>query len=186
MDEKLLVAGISKGNERVFEAFVKEYQGLIYRLCLRMLRNEKDAEDAAQVAMLKVYTNIRKFAFQSSFSTWVYTLTKNTALDLLRKRKGEVNLQEISALECLVCYRPGPEESAQQKEQKEELEILINSLSKEHRAVLILKDIDGCSYEEIAECLGISLGTVKSRLFRARQKLRVLIKDREARYESKA
>jgi len=138
-----------------------------------MLKNGQQAEDAAQEVLVKLLTSLKKFRGQSAFSSWVYSVTSNHCLDLLRKntRRAEVSLEDI----CSAGFEPGlPPESAA-SDARMALEAALEKLSPEHRAVLTMRELSGLSYGEIAAALRCSEGTVKSRLFRAREELRAAL-----------
>jgi RNA polymerase sigma-70 factor (ECF subfamily) len=140
--------------------------------------NEADAYDMAQESLIKLYRGIRSFKGQSAFSSWVYRLTVNTCLDGLRKRrKAPISLD--FALESGVNLDAGeessPESSALSIENASDIQRAISTLSDDHKQVIVLRDISGLTYEEIAYSLGISVGTVKSRLNRGRQRLKELL-----------
>jgi len=178
MDEHLLIERAKEGDIASFEALIRKYQNKIYSLAFRIAGNADDAFDISQEAIIKIYGNIKRFYGRSAFSTWVYTVTKNAGLDFLRKRKrifsSEEELTDCSYLEVSYPAYGSPEESFEKKESKNFLISLIRSLPEAQKTVLILRDIEGYSYEEIAKILKISEGTVKSRLFRARESLRTL------------
>ncbi len=183
MDEQMLVDKAKNGDVASFEALVRKYQSRLYALAFRMVGNPEDAFDVSQDAILKVYKYIGSFHEKSAFSTWLYAITRNTALDFLRKRKkrffSETKLCAYTEADFVRVYGETPEDSLEKKEKRRLLVSLIRDLPKPQRDVVILRDIDGYSYKEITEILGVSLGTVKSRLFRARETLRTLYTDGE-------
>lgn len=174
LDEKQLLAKAKQGDEGAFSALLEPYQKKIYNLAVRMLRNEQDAQDAGQEALLKMFRSLRTFKEEAAFSTWVYSITKNTCLDILRKlkRKKEDDIENVSYMFQAKASEM-PEHMALQKESMGRLALLIQNLPVAQKEVVVLREIDGYSYEEIAELLQISLGTVKSRLARAREALRL-------------
>ena len=186
MSEQELLERCRKGNVEAFEQLIEAYQGKILNYCFRMLGNRSDAEDAAQEVFVKVYRFIGSFTGQSSFSTWLYKVASNVCFDILRKRKrrgGEsLSLQQYTA-EGEEFDLPleddsySPDRSFQRTEAQRVLKEALEKLSPEHRRVIILRDIEGLSYEEIAGIVGTAAGTVKSRINRARQILQKLLEN---------
>ncbi len=179
LDEDRLVALARSGEVPAFEALVAEYEGRIYNMSYRMLGNAEDARDAAQDTFLKAYSSLDRFRGDSSFSTWLYRIAKNACLDMLRKRgRGTVySLDEPLGTEDGEMERqlpgdlPDPEDAALDSEIREAVADAIAGLPPHHRAIIVLRDIEELTYEEIAEVLEVELGTVKSRLYRARAAL---------------
>ncbi len=173
-NENILVKKALSGNINAFEKLMRIYEGKIFALCLRYLKQDADARDAAQEAMIKIYTRLATFTGKSAFSTWVYSITKNTCLDIIRAQKP------VSEMDSLPETRYegsefDPEKRLISQETKRLVMNIINSMPKDRRSVLVLRDIDGFSYEEIARILGITTGTVKSRLSRAREQFKNLV-----------
>lgn len=176
--EELIIKRAQKGNKAALEELIFAYEKKVYNIALRYMGNEADAYDMAQESLIKMYRSIGRFRGESSFSSWVYRLTVNTCLDGLRKRKKNVISLEGS-MEAGASYteeaNETPEEHALRIEKKEDIQRAINMLSPDHKSVIILRDIGGLSYEEISSCLSVSVGTVKSRINRGRQKLKELL-----------
>lgn len=172
----MLVRRAKRGDADAFEALVAPLEAKTFALCLRMLASREDAQDCAQEAMLRMWRQIGSFRGQSSFATWCYRIAVNTCLDLLRKRKARPSV----SLEVLtdVGFAPaaqeetGPQAQVEQGERRRALEEGIAQLPVDQRAALILRDIHGLSYEAVAEALDTPMGTVKSRISRARGNLR--------------
>ena len=170
------------GDTAAFERLVRKYEKYVCTTVYSVVRNYDDSFDVAQEVFLKLYHNIGSFKGESSFSSWLYRIAKNTALDFLRKEqknKNNVSLYtENSDGEETVMDIPdtsvssSPEQTAVKNEAKEILYSALDEISDEHKEIIILRDVDGYTYEEIAEMLGLEYGTVKSRLFRAREALR--------------
>ncbi len=177
MDEARLIRSAARGNTAAFTALTERYRQRIFAVCFRVLKNNADAQDAAQEALVKIYLKLSSFGFKSQFSSWVFTIARNSALDLLRKKKQDVSMEALSE-SGFELPSPGllPETSAEHAELKLTLTALINSLPPEQRDCLVLMDMDGYSIEEIGEILSIPTGTVKSRLHRGREKLRDMLK----------
>lgn len=170
-----------RGDERAFETLIGPYLDTTYRLCLRMMGNEQDAADMAQEALVRAWRALGSYKGQSRFSTWLYRVTCNVCLDELRKRKNlrTQSLQELQE-EGVELVDPGqtPEMAAERAQTRKELSEAIGKLSQEHRAALVLRDVHGLPYEEIAQILDVNLNTVKSRIGRARAALRAILLER--------
>lgn len=180
MDERQLILAARKGDDAAFEKLIERYRVRIYSICLRLLCDANEAGEAAQETMVKVYLSLKHYHFRSSFATWVYTLARNTALDQRRRaeRRKDISLDELpDGGECLVMVEDRTGEALEQRELRRELAEMIRQLPEEQRRCLILKDIDGYSCEEIAGIVGISEGTVKSRLHRGRDRLQKMIRE---------
>lgn len=172
-EERLLIERARSGERAAFERLIALHQDRLYRLCLSMLGDAQDAEDAAQESFLKAYRSLGKFRLDSSFSTWLHRIGSNACLDRLRGRaRGKSqSLDEIVAQEGERLSRLlGPDEAAA-LESKDLAERLLETLPAEQRLVLTLRELQGLSYEEIAETTGASLDSVKARLRRAREAL---------------
>ena len=177
-EEDILIAKVQNGDSASFEKLVLENQTKVYNLALRMVGNHEDAYDMSQEAFIKAYNSIALFRGESRFSVWLYRLTTNVCLDFLRSqgRKQHDSLTYINEedddkeLE-IPDDRFSPETLAEKKELREAVNRGLMNLPKDYRAILLLREIDGLSYEEIATALSLEEGTVKSRIFRARKKL---------------
>ncbi len=171
-EEAILLKKAKKGDLDAFEALVQLYQNKIYALALRMTGDADDAFDVSQESVLKLYRALPKFRQEASFSTWVYRITCNAALDFLRKKRASLSLEALyeQGLEPLAAENI--EERVILADEHRALERLIAELPASLREVILLRDVDGYSYEEIAQILQTALGTVKSRLYRAREMLR--------------
>jgi len=178
-EEKKLIQKAARGNQAAFEALIQDCAGQVYGLALKMMKNREDAEDAAQEAFLKAWRSLSGFKGESRFSSWLYRLTYNTCLDQLRRRQRTqvISLTEQEEDEQTQAERdladegPGPEEQAISRERAAVVRREMDRLSDKLREPLLLRELGGRSYEEIAQALGISVGTVKSRISRARQAL---------------
>lgn len=146
----------------------------VYTLCFRMCGNSEDAEEAAQDAFLALWRGIDRFRQESSLSTWIYRLATNACIDTLRRRKqsGSVSLDDEELFVDAVDTSPQPQETVEHREAQKLLQEGLSALPEEYRKVLILREIEGLSYTEIAESASIELGTVKSRISRGRSLLR--------------
>lgn len=178
-DEHLLVAAAKRGDAAAFEELVSRYERKIFRLTMNITRNREDAEDAMQDAFLKSYTHLKDFQGDSRFYTWLVRIAANEALMRLRKRRpNQFSLDEpIEGDEDLMPreledWGPSPEQRFAQTEMHEILSEVIDKLEPEYRVIFVLRDVEELSTEETATTLGISVPAVKSRLLRARLKLR--------------
>jgi RNA polymerase sigma-70 factor (ECF subfamily) len=178
-DEHLLVAAAKRGDTHAFEELVNRYEAKIFRLTMNITRNREDAEDAMQDAFLKSYAHLKDFQEDSRFYTWLVRIAANEALMRLRKRRpNQFSLDEpIEGEEDLMPreledWGPSPEQRFAQTEMQEILSGVIDTLEPDFRVVFTLRDIEELSTEETAKALGISIPAVKSRLLRARLKLR--------------
>lgn len=179
-DEKKLIERASGGDPSAFNRLMAQHENRMYAVALRMCANREDAQDCLQEAMLRVYRAIGSFKGQSTFSTWVYRITMNTCLDELRRKKNRQN----TSLDNLVDmgWSPtdggaGPEKQALMREMREKMHGAIRELPDDMRAAVVLRDIQGFSYDEIAQMLEINVGTIKSRISRGREKLREKLKE---------
>ena len=176
MTEQQLLQAARRGREDAFEELVRLYEKRVYHLALRMCGNAEDAYEIAQEAFLSVWKGLRFFRGESSFSTWLYRLTSNAAIDFLRRQRRQgadgPSLDDEDTFVEVADPSPSPHQQAETLELRQALVQGLNTLSPEHRQVLLLRELQGLSYEEIAACLELDLGTVKSRIARAREKLR--------------
>ena len=177
MTEKELVRAAQRGDDSAFEELVRTYEKRVYHLALRMCGNVDDAYEVAQEAFLSAWKGMRFFRGDSSFSTWLYRLTSNAAIDFLRRQRRQggsdgVSLDDEDTFLEVADPAPSPHQQAERLELRDALARGLNALSPEHRQVLLLRELQGLTYEEIAAALELDLGTVKSRIARAREKLR--------------
>ena len=183
LKEKDLIRKAKQGDMQAFEELILKHEKIVYNVALRMMNHSEDARDISQEVFLKAYRSLANFDERSQFSTWLYRITHNTCIDEMRKRKGkqsyslEAELEnEEGSMQRQIAYEGDtPEESLLREEQKSEILRALDTLSEEHKAAIILRDVKGLSYEEIAEILELSLGTVKSRISRARNHLKTEI-----------
>ncbi len=179
VSDEELVRRVQKGNSVAFEELVRRYERKVYNIAYRILGNEEEAVEALQDTFLRAYRFIPRFRFKSSFYTWLYRIATNVSLTRLRRRKAQetVSLDEpVKNTDDLVFDLPDtgqtPEQAFQQKRLREKLQEAVKSLPEDYRAVVILRDIEGLSNEEVSKILKISIPAVKSRLHRGRLALR--------------
>lgn len=175
MDEARLIERAARGDAQAFNELMAAHERRMYAVAFRMCGAKEDAEDCTQEAMLRIYRAIAGFKAQSSFATWVYRITMNTCLDELRRRKNRPSASLDGMLDAgwaPADGRDGPEQQAVRSEARRRLEHLILDLPEDMRAAVVLRDIQGLSYEDIARALDANVGTIKSRISRGREKLR--------------
>ena len=177
MDRNVLdiIERFKSGDQSAFTDLVQMYQDRIYNLCLYMLKDSGNARDAAQDAFVKAYKNLGNFMPKAAFYTWLYRIAVNTCLDYC-KRSYPKPLEWESNLEEIPSAAASPEEVYEGKEVALALQSALARIPEKYRAAIVLKEIEGLSYEEIAETLHVAIGTVKSRISRARDELRRLMK----------
>ena len=182
--EKLLVKKSQSGDVESFELLISSYDKRAYNIAYRVMGNEEDAKDMAQEALLKVFKSLKNFKGQSAFSTWLYKVVTNVCLDELRRRKNEKYVSMDSTIHTengelhrsLCSDKKTPESVYERVEQRELIKNAIGELNEDYRSAIVLRDIQGFSYEEISNILDCSLGTVKSRINRGRIMLRDKLK----------
>ncbi len=180
-DDIDLISRFKNGDKSAFEEIVVKYKDKIYNLCRHMLGNAADAEDAAQDAFLKAYQALPKFEPDASLYTWLYRIATNTCIDRKRKPVFESLFADSGEGGTLIhdpaSDAPSPEKLYQSRQIGQALEGCLGILSPKLRAIIILKEIEELPYEEIANTLEISMGTVKSRIARAREELQKCMKE---------
>jgi RNA polymerase sigma-70 factor, ECF subfamily len=183
--EQDLIARVQRGENDLFYELVRPYERRVYAAALANLRNETDAEDVAQEAMLKAFANIRQFRAESRFSTWLIQITVNEAL-MRRRRERTVVMEGIDerrsneeeadyAPRDFADWREIPSEALERKEVRQKLAEALATLDRKYREVFVLRDMEQLNIQETAEALGISVASVKTRLLRARLMLRDLL-----------
>ncbi len=180
--EKELIAAAAKGDTHAYRLLVEAYHSRLYRIAFEIMRTAEDAEDILQEAFVKAYLSLPSFKGDSSFYTWIYRIVYNMAIDIKRKhiRRGgdklELTEERIDATQNLtpglgVTDSKRPDELLIEKEELQEVNKALAELTDDHRDVIVMREVDGLSYDEIADVLKISRGTVMSRLFYARKRL---------------
>jgi len=181
--EQELIARVQRGETELFYELVRPYERRVFAAALAILRNETDAEDVAQEAVLKAFANIRQFRAEARFSTWLIQITVNEAL-MRRRRERTVVMEGIDdrpgqeseyAPREFADWREIPSESLERKEVRQKLAEALGTLDRKYREVFVLRDMEHLNIQETAEALGISVASVKTRLLRARLMLRDLL-----------
>jgi RNA polymerase sigma-70 factor (ECF subfamily) len=182
-----LIRKAQAGDTGAFDELVGRFRNRVYGMIYNMVHNEQDAWDLAQDSFVKAWKSIGRFRGQSSFYTWIYRIVMNVTIDWLRKKQVKgggaefddaIQLKEIDPASRTVPHAEAlPHERMAHQEIRGRIEAAIAQLSPEHRAVILMKEIEDMQYHEIAESLGCSIGTVMSRLFYARKKLQNLLRD---------
>ena len=177
-EEEDIIRSILEGNTDDFEILVKEYEKNVYNLALRMTGDPDDAYDMSQEAFVKAYSSLKSFRFESKFSVWLYRIVSNVCLDYMRSRKrrpaASLSVEDDEGEESQLDIpddTASPESLLERKLTIEAVQRGLMSLGEEQRKILLMREIEGLSYEEIGEALALEGGTVKSRIFRARKKL---------------
>ena len=184
-EEGAIIQRVLAGEAEAFETLVLANQRKVYHLCLRMTGNQEDAEDLAQEAFLKAFQNLESFKGESGFGPWLYRLASNVCIDHLRreKRREKSSLTYLDdagvAVEIeLPDERFSPAVALDKRQVQERVQQGLDALTSEHRSILVLRELSGLSYDEIGSALGLSAGTVKSRISRARLALtKILVHD---------
>lgn len=180
--EKIWLKKSREGDVDSFEKLIAKHQQKVYNIAYRMMGNEEDAKDAAQEALIKVYKNIGNFRGDSGFSTWIYRIAVNACKDELRKKKHnvvsmdkEMETDEGSFKHEFADQSLKPDELLEQSELNEIVQSSIQDLPEQNRVAIILRDIQGFSYEDISKVLDCPVGTVKSRINRGRKLLKDIL-----------
>ena len=179
-EELALLRRAKDGDSAAFEEIVRAHEATVYHLALRQLGSREDAEDAAQEVFLKAYTGLQSFRGESRLSVWLYRVTNNVCIDFLRRRKETVSLyaqdEDGEPLELEIPdARFDPAALAERADLREQVGRALDKLPPDARQILLLRELGGQSYDEIAQTLSLDIGTVKSRIFRARKKLCTLL-----------
>lgn len=177
-EELRTVESVLGGDVNAFETLVLSYEKNVYNLALRMVKNPEDASDMAQEAFIRAYNSLASFRGESKFSVWLYRIVSNVCLDFLRSRTRHPTVSlsvendegEETELD-IPDESQSPEALLERRLTRDSVRRGLDALSEEYRQILLLREIQGLSYDEIAETLSMELGTVKSRIFRARKKL---------------
>jgi RNA polymerase sigma-70 factor (ECF subfamily) len=185
-DDRRLIADCVAGRTSAFGELVRRYQDRLFNAVLRVVDNAEDAADVVQDAFLNAYQSLNSFKGDSEFFTWLYRIAFNAAISLRRKRKAVLSLDGGAGGDERTATEPAdpseftrPGVALERLEEDAQLLAAMARLSPEHRAVLVLKDLEGQKYEDIAEVLDVPIGTIRSRLHRARMELKDLLHGHE-------
>ena len=178
--DQLLVERVQRGDKKAFELLVIKYQRKLMRLVSRLVRDQAEAEDVVQEAFLHAYQSLHSFKGDSLFFTWLYRIAVNTAISMKRKKRLVQRIQPtgeggntIEPVDPSETNRPG--HAMEMAEEERRVHKALQKLSAEHRAVLVMKDMEGMKYEAMADILGVPVGTIRSRLHRARLEIRDIL-----------
>lgn len=185
MTDNIILAGLMKraadGDDAAFESLVREFERPVFALAMQSTQNREDAEDITQEVFMKIWRSRGDFRGDCSVATWFFRIARNTINDSLRRRTKHqsISLTDDDSEETdIPTTDDDPAESYERKERIKAVRRAIRELSAEHRELILLRDMNGLSYKEITELTGLDEGTVKSRLFRARNNLREILKKR--------
>jgi RNA polymerase sigma-70 factor, ECF subfamily len=177
-EERELVRLAQAGAEPAFEELVRRHQQRVFALVGSILRKQEDVEDIAQQVFLKVYLSIKKFDQRAAFSTWLYKITVNECWDYLRKKKvrplvyeSDLSEEQVSRLDGIISADRMALGASDRLEVKDLLEQMLDKLPEQDRQLLVLKEVEGFSVQELAQILNLNVNTVKVRLFRARGRI---------------
>ncbi len=186
VDDAELVRLAQSGDYAAFDALVTRHRGKVYAMIMNMIKNDADAWDLAQDSFIKAWKALPRFENRSKFSTWLFRISHNVVYDWMRKKKirseGELDDELLGANQIDMSASTAPKQSLRPdqamegNELRREIEGALNKLSPEHKETIVLREVQGMDYKEIAEVMGCSLGTVMSRLFYARKKLQQILK----------
>jgi RNA polymerase sigma-70 factor (ECF subfamily) len=177
-DDALLIEEARSGNTASFGQLVCRYQDRLYNTLVHVLGCRDEAEDVAQETFVQAYTKLASFKGQSAFYTWLYRIGVNMSVSRRRRNRRHVSLESADRTP---GHEPadagdGPEQQLQRRERAEQVRAALAELSPEHRAILVLREVEGCGYDMISDILDLPIGTVRSRLHRARTQLRDRLK----------
>jgi RNA polymerase sigma-70 factor, ECF subfamily len=177
-DDAQLIDAALAGQSVAFGNLVTKYQDRLYNALVHVVGSADDAQDIAQDAFVQAFLKLKSFQRCSAFYTWLYRIAFNLAISRLRKTKPVVSIEQVREMsgEEIAGRDPSPSQRFEQHERAAQVRSALAALDPNHRAILVLREIDGCHYEAIAEILDVPLGTVRSRLHRARMELRELLK----------
>ncbi|MHB0957954.1 MAG: RNA polymerase sigma factor [Pirellulaceae bacterium] len=178
-DDAQLIDKTLAGNRAAFGELVHKYQGRLFNTILHVVGSREEAEDVAQEAFVQAFVKLDSFRGRSAFYTWLYRIAFNLAVSHRRRRRTEISMdlhRERTGEEPEEAGQ-GPSELVLRQEQVRQVRRAIDALNAEHRAILVLREMEGCGYETIADILDLPVGTVRSRLHRARLQLREQLKE---------
>ena len=182
MTEKDLIQKARSGDQDAFGQLVLTHQNKVYTICVHMVTDREEAADLAQEAFLKAWRSLSAFQGESSFATWMHRLATNVCLDYLRKQTRRQNISTAVSLDDEdsgwtepADHSQDPQLQLEQEERKRALARALKELPEHHRQPIIMREVSGMSYQEIADALDTDLGTIKSRIARARERLRKIL-----------
>ncbi|MBM7113184.1 RNA polymerase sigma factor [[Archangium] primigenium] len=187
-DDLTLVKRVRDGDQRAFKLLVERYQRKVYAVALGMLKDKEEAMDVSQEAFVKVYKYLDHFKGDSSFYTWLYRITTNICIDVIRRRgtaggpmeefdESMTDLSETRIGALGSRLGTNPQKSALRRELAEKIQEALATVPEKHRAILLLREVEGMSYEDLSRTLDIPKGTVMSRLFHARAKVQKILSE---------
>lgn len=187
-DMDLVECCLASRDSSAFESLVGNYQNMVFNLSFRFMGNRQEAEDLSQEVFMKVYKSLETYRGASTLKTWIYRITSNMALNRLKFLKRRHENQKVSIdqqrpdttftlKDTLPDGRPGPHQEIHADQISSKLQTALDSISEDQKAVIILRDIEGLSYDEIATTLETNVGTVKSRLARGRTQIQTIMRD---------
>ncbi len=189
-DDLILVERVRTGDQRAFKQLVERYQRKVYAVAYGMLKDKEDAKDVTQEAFVKVYKYLDHFKGDASFYTWLYRITSNICIDVMRRKNaakagGHAEFDEAVRMDTSEAnlgalgskLGTNPQKSMLRKELAAKITAAFQQIPEEHRAILLLREVEGMSYDELATTLNIKKGTVMSRLFHARLKMQKVLND---------
>ena len=184
LDDHRLIADCLEGRTAAYGELVRRYQDRLYNTIYRLLDNAEDAQDVLQEAFLNAYLSLDRFKGEAQFFTWLYRIAFNAAISYRRKRRSSLAVKSGRALEAVSepldpsdsCR---PEHGLERADEERRIQDALNRLSPDHRIVLILKDVEDQKYAQMAAILGVPVGTIRSRLHRARMEMRAILLSEE-------
>jgi RNA polymerase sigma-70 factor, ECF subfamily len=179
-EDRRLISETLNGTPAAFGDLVRRYQDRLFNSVVRVVDNPDDAQDVVQDAFISAYQSLASFKGDAEFFTWLYRIAFNTAVSLRRRKRATISLETGRDGDAVIdpqdpSSEAHPGAALERSEDETTLQTALNRLSGEHRIVLVLKDIEGMKYEQIAEVVGVPIGTVRSRIHRARLELRELL-----------
>jgi RNA polymerase sigma-70 factor (ECF subfamily) len=183
-DDRQLITACLEGDDSAYGELVRRYQDRLYSTVYRLVNRTEDAQDVVQEAFLNAYQALDSFKGDSLFFTWLYRIAVNTAISLKRRQRAMLSIEANRHAEAAIepadpSSESRPEYGLEQEEQGQRIREALARLSPEHRMVLVLKDMEGHKYEAMAEILEVPIGTIRSRLHRARSELRDILEKEE-------
>ncbi|MBV6646170.1 MAG: sigma-70 family RNA polymerase sigma factor [Cyclobacteriaceae bacterium] len=172
MEDKVLVEQVLSKDRQALKLLIEKYQRLVHSIVFRLMDDARDREEVAQDVFIKVYEKLPNFNFQSKLSTWIATIAYRHSVNCLRKRKRLGNEEDLEKVDFSIGYE---DKAFENSDYSEFINTVVNKLPTKYRAMIVLYHMEGLSYPEIVEVMGMPEGTVKNYLFRARKKLRDLL-----------